>query len=477
VHEILPSPALDDQSREHEQLPLCFLLILKKTVKMNIVKEDIDQLNAVIKVKLGPEDYQASVDKVIKDYQKKVQMPGFRQGKVPAGMVKKMYGKSILADELNKILNDSLYKYIQENNIEVLGNPLPSKDDKIDFDAQQEFEFSYELGLAPKFNVEISDKDKFVYEVIKVDDKLIDKYVNDIAKRYGKIIHPETSVKEDLLAGDLVELDAAGAIVPGGLFKTVSLFTEKLKGEEVNNALTGLKPEDKVILKAAAMKEDAEYLSGLLQTTADKIASTDLQFTLKEISRLTPSDMTQEFFDKVYGDGAVKSEQEFRDKVKEELQRMFLADSEKKFKNVVVKALMDKMNLTLPDDFLKRWLLASNEKPLSKEQLESEYPFYADQLKWQLIENKILREKEIKVTSEEVLEHVKQLLRAQFEKYGRADVEEKELNETAAKVLQKEEEAKRIYDQMYDQRLMEVFKNTFTIEQKEVSYDDFFKNN
>jgi trigger factor len=443
---------------------------------MNIVKEDIDSLNAVIKVKVGPEDYQSKVDSVLKDYQKKVQMPGFRQGKVPVGMVKKMYGKSILADELNKILNDSLYKYIQENNIEVLGNPLPSKEDKIDFDAQQEFEFSYELGLAPQFSVDISSKDKFVYEVIRVDEKLIDKYVNDIAKRYGKIIHPEASQKEDLLNGDLVELDAAGAIVPGGLFKTVSLFTEKLKGEALIKALTGLKPEDKVVLKAADLAEDAEYIAGLLQSSKEKIASTDLQFTLKEISRLTPSDMNQEFFDKVYGEGAVKSEEEFRGRVKEELQRMFVSDSEKKFKNEVVKALMDKLNLALPDDFLKRWLLATNEKPLSKEQLENEYPYYADQLKWQLIENKILREKQIKISSEEVVEHVKQLLRAQFEKYGRTDVDDKELTETAQKVLAKEEEAKRIYDQLYDQRLMQVFKETFTIEQKEVSYDDFFKN-
>src|ERR1051326_4796372 len=441
---------------------------------MNITKENIDQLNAVIKVKVSPEDYQAKVDQTIKEYGKKVQMPGFRPGMVPVGMVKKMYGKSILADELNKLLNDSLYNYIRDNNIEMLGNPLPSKDDKVDFETQQEFEFSYELGLAPQFEVELSAKDHFDYEVVKVDDKLIDKYVNDIAKRYGKIIHPDASAPEDLLNGDFVELDANGEILPGGVFKTVSVFTEKIKSEELQKAFTGLKAGDKVKLKAATLAGDAEYLTGLLQVDKAKLESTDLQFTLKEISRLTPSEMNQEFFDKVYGEGAVKSEEEFRNKVKEELERMFVNDSEKKFKTAVVKGLMDKVKITLPDDFLKRWLLATNEKPLSKEQLEKEYPYYSDQLKWQLIENKILKERQVKVSHEEVVEYVKELLRRQFAQYGRTDMEDKELTETANKVLAKEEEAKRIYDQMYEQRLMDIFKTTFTINKKEVSYDDFF---
>lgn len=444
---------------------------------MNITKEDIDQLNAVIKVKLGPEDYQSKVDIVLKDYRKKVDMPGFRKGMVPPGMVKKMYGKSILAEEINKILNDSLYKYIQENNIEMLGNPLPSKDDKLDFDTQQEFEFSYELGLAPQFNVEISPKDKFFYEVIKVDDKLIDKYVNDIAKRYGKIIHPDVSEKEDLLNGDFVELDANGEILPGGIFKTVSVFTEKITDENLANAFIGLKKEDKVVLKSGDLMKDVDYIAGLLQLKADAIFSKSFQLNVKEISRLTASEMNQEFFDKVYGEGNVKSTEEFREKIKGELDHMFIADSEKKFKNDVVKALMDKTNLALPDAFLKRWLLATNDKPVSMEQLSTEYPFYADQLKWQLIENKILKEKQVKVTNEEIVEHVKGLLKEQFAKYGRGDVDDKELTDTANKVLQKEEEAKRIYDQMYDQKLMDIFKTTFTIEKKEVTHEDFFKKN
>ena len=206
---------------------------------MDITKENIDELNAVVKLKLTPVDYQHKVDSALKDVQRKANMPGFRSGKVPVQLVKKMYGKSIMADELNKILNDSLYKYIAENNIEILGNPIPSKDENvnIDWENQKEFEFKYDLGLSPQFNVEISAKDKFTYYKIKADDKLIDKYVDDIAKRYGKIVHPETSIKDDLMNGDLVELAADGTILAGGIFKTVSAFTEKLKGENIKKLL------------------------------------------------------------------------------------------------------------------------------------------------------------------------------------------------------------------------------------------------
>ncbi|MEW6469306.1 MAG: trigger factor [Bacteroidota bacterium] len=445
---------------------------------MDITRENIDELNAVIKVKLGPEDYVHKVEHALKEVQKKVNMPGFRPGKVPVQLVRKMYGKSVLADEMNKILNDSLYKYISDNGLELLGNPMPSQDENanIDWENQKEFEFKYDIGLAPQFTVEISAKDKFSYYRIKADDALIDKYVNDMAKRYGKIVHPESSAKDDLVNGDFVELDAAGAILPGGIFKTVSVFTEKIKGDSLIKALSGLKKDDKVVIRAADMKDDAEYLAGLLHTTADKIASADFQFTVKDINRLEPSEINQELFDKVYGKDAVKSTEEFRERIKSEIERMFVSDSEKRFKTDVVKALMEKVKLRLPDEFLKRWIISTNEKPISKEQLEAEYPAYAEQMKWQLIENRILKEKQIKVSSDEALAYTKELVLREMMRYGRTDMDDKSLTEMATKILQKEGEAKRIYDQLYDQRLMDVFKSTFTLEEKELPYEEFFKN-
>jgi trigger factor len=443
---------------------------------MNITRENIDQLNATIKVKLGPEDYKQKVDDALKNYSKKVSMPGFRPGKVPAGMVKKMYGKSILAEELNKLLNDSLYKYIQENNIEMLGNPIPSADEKNNIDENQtEFEFKYDLGLAPTFNVELNNKEKYPFEVIKIDEKLVDRQMNDMAKRYGKIINPENSTKEDLILVDMVEVNEQNEIVAAGLFRSASLFMERITGDAVQQKLIGIKKDDKVTLNATELAADAEYFATLLKADKEKVAASNLQLTVKEISRIAPADINQELFKKIYGEGVVNNVEEFRAKLKEDLGKSFVGESDRKFMNTVVNSLKQKVNLQLPDEFLKRWLLVVNEKPISKEQLEQEYPLYAEQLKWQLIENKIIKEKEIKITQEEAIDYVKNLLRENYLRYGQANVDEKELNDAAKNILSKEDEAKRIFDQMYEQRLLAIFKNTFTLEQKEVEHDEFIK--
>lgn len=444
---------------------------------MNITQENIDELNAVLKVKVVAEDYLPKVESALKDYQKRASVPGFRPGKVPSGMIKKMYGKSILVDEINKLLNDSLYKYLQENKIEVLGNPLPKTDSKIDWDNQTDFEFLYEMGLAPKFNVELSQKDKFTYKTVKIDEELVNKYITDVAKRYGKVEQVEVSGAGDLLTGDFVELDAAGEIVAGGAFKTGNLFLERLKDEGVKKQLTGLKKDDKVVLAAQKLAETPAELANLLgidKDAAEKYTA-NVQFTVKNVSHLAPADVNQEFFNKIYGEGVVNSEEEFRAKVRQELAAIFVNDSERKFYNEVVEHLMSKINFDLPKDFLKRWIMAVNEKPVTAEQVENEFDGYAKGLKWQLIENKIIKENNIQVTKEEILAHTKELIVEQFSKFNPVPMEEEELNQTAQRVLANEEEAKKLYEKLYGQKILNLFKSKFSIENKEVSHDDFFK--
>lgn len=446
---------------------------------MNITKENIDSLNAVVKVKVGPEDYKAKVDSALKEYTKKVTMPGFRPGKVPVGMIKKMYGKSILADELNKILNDSLHKYIQDNNIEILGNPLPARNEevKIDWDAQSEFEFNYDLGLAPQFDLDLSRKEKISYYTVKIDDELVNKYVTDLSRRYGKLMNPEVSEEKDWLTGDMVELDVNGEILPGGIFKSLSLFTERVKGKDLKEALRGKKAEEKIVLKADFFsdKDDSEYFSKVLGISEEKLRSTSFAFTIKTINRMDAAPVDQELFDKVYGPGNVNSEDEFRGKIREELGRMFSNDSDQKFRAQVKKTLLGKLNLSLPDSFLKRWIMAVNDKPISEEQVDKEYDGYSEQLRWQLIENRILKEQQVKITNEEVQEYVKQLVLHEFNKMGRGDASEEEISGVVRSVLSKEDEVKKIYDQMYDQRLLAIYKQIFTLDEKELPYDEFVK--
>src|SRR3954463_879820 len=290
---------------------------------MNITQENIDELNAVLKVKVVADDYLPKVEGALKDYQKKASIPGFRPGKVPTGMIKKMYGKSIMVDAINKLLNDSLTNYLRENKIEVLGNPLPKAgtENTIDWDNQTDFEFLYEMGLAPKFNVDLSQKDKFTYKTVKIDEELVNKYITDVAKRYGKVEQVEVSAAGDLLTGDFVELDAAGEITVGGVFKTGNLFLERLKDEGVKKQLTGLKKDDKVVLDAQKIAESPAELASLLgidKDAAEKFTA-KLQFTVKNVSHLAPADVNQDFFNKIYGEGVVNSEEEFRAKVRQEL--------------------------------------------------------------------------------------------------------------------------------------------------------------
>ncbi|MFY9308778.1 MAG: trigger factor [Bacteroidia bacterium] len=446
---------------------------------MNITQENIDELNAVLRVKVVAEDYLPKVESAIKEHQKKVAMPGFRPGKVPTGMIKKMYGKSILVDEINKLLNDSLYKYLNENKIEVLGNPLPKADDslRIDWDNQKEFEFLYEMGLAPKFDVELSAKDKFTYKTVKIDDELINKYVSDIAKRYGKVETAEVSEAGDMLNGDFVEVDAKGEIVPGGIFKTASLFLDRIKDETTKKTLIGLKKDDKVVLDASKLADTAADIATLLGITKEAAETTTakVQFTVKNISRLAGADVNQELFDKIYGEGKVNGEEEFKTKIREELAAMFVNDSERKFYNDVVDYLMNKINFELPNDFLKRWIVAVNEKPVTPEQVESEYDGYSKGLKWSLIENKIIKDNDIKVSNEEVIEATKRLILEQFGRYSPVPMEDEELNKTVQRVLSNQEEAKKIYERLYGDKVLALFKTKFTLENKEIPYDDFYK--
>ena len=440
---------------------------------MNIIKENIDDLNAVIKVKIVPADYQEKYNNALKRYQKKMDLPGFRPGKVPVDMVKKRFGKQILFEEINGMLSDSLHKYIYENQINILGNPLPKADAQIDFEHQTEFEFQYDLGLAPKLNVELSAKDKYPYYSIKADDTLINKHVDYFRRNYGQIVHPEKSEDKDVMVGDFVEVDAQENVVPGGFLKTTLIDIAKITNAANKTKLIGLKAEDKVIL--GDLSDDAGYLFEILELPADKLKAITLQFRLKNLSRIVQAEVNQELFDKIYGPGKVNSEEEFRNKIREELAVMFVGDSDRKFFNEVIESLMKKANLALPEGFLKRYLLATNKEKISAEQVDKEYRSYSDSLKWQLIENHLLKTYKVTVPSEELEKFVSDAVKMNLVKRGMQNVSEEMVKEQVKQVLQDEKQVRGAYDRLYDQKLIELFKNTFTLDKKEISYDDFFK--
>jgi trigger factor len=445
---------------------------------MQISQEKINDLNALLKIKLVPEDYEKGVDKRLREYRKNARIPGFRPGNVPMGVVKKMAGRGTLIEEVNKVLSNSIYNYIMENKLDILGNPLPKEDDalNIDWDKQKDFEFTYELGLAPTFEVELSDKLKIERYLVKIDQKLTDQYINDIAKQYGKMTNPEEAGEDDILYGRFEELDSKGNVKEDGIQHTSTLIMAAIDDKKIKKSLVGAKAGSTCELKTKhfTAQTDLERVFGIPHEEAKKNTST-FRFTAEKINRMIPAELNQEFFDKIYGPGNVKSEEEFRNKVTEDIRMRFESSTDQKFHADVQEKLLEKLKLSLPDTFLKKWLLTSNEKPITKEQIEEEYEQYAKGLKWQLIENKLIQKYELKVEEAELRQHIKTLILQQFGNMGQADIEEEMLEDTVNRVMQNKDEISKINDQIYSSKLLSLFKEKVKIKEKHVSYDDFVK--
>ena len=446
---------------------------------MNITREKVDDLNEIIKVELNQADYQDKVDVILKDHRKKANIPGFRKGHVPMGMVKKMVGPNVMVDEINKILSESLYEYLAKEKLDVLGSPLPKleEQEKIDWENQTDFEFKYEVGLSPQFDLEVGTKYKFDKYIIKVADKDIDKYIDDVARRYGKMTNPEVAAKDDMLFGKFEELDGKGQVLEEGITHSSIIVISSVTDKKLQKKLVGAKPTDTFELDPKKISEhETDQAAAIGVNVADlKAIISKFRFTVEKVNHMNPTEINQELFDKVFGPNAVKTEAEFRAKISEELSKGLIVDSDRKLKADIQNKLLDKLKLSLPDEFLKRWIVASNEKPISQEQVETEYEEYAKGLKWQLIENKIIKDNDIKVSNEEVLAHTKDLLVQQMAGMGMPTDNDEELTATANRVLQNEEEAKNIYAMMYDNKLMELYKSSFKLKNKEVGYDDFVK--
>tara|TARA_B110000908_G_scaffold71174_1_gene85851 strand:- start:8058 stop:9398 length:1341 start_codon:yes stop_codon:yes gene_type:complete len=441
---------------------------------MNITQEKIDALNAKLKISVEAADYQEKVEQVIVNYRKTASVPGFRKGKIPMGQVKKMIGKSVLVDEVNKLLQEAIYKHITDGKLEVLGNPLPLTTE-VDWDNDSDFSFEYEMGMAPEFSVPLDQKGKFNFFKIVADTKMVDHYTNDMAKRYGKMTQPEKSALTDLMMVEFFQLDDSGAVLEGGVNHTSSVALDIVLNKKVQKSLVGLQKDSEVVVRINKdFSNDAHHMLNISKEEIE-VLDADFKLLIKSISRMEPADLDQDLFDKVFGKDEIKTAKAFKAKIKEEVEKSFVSESDNKLKNDVILHLIKKVKLDLPDEFLKRWLVASNENGLTMEQVEQEYSQYSDSLKWQLIENKIIKENDLEVKNEDVIAHAKELIIRNFTQYGQPAPDDDKLNEISMKVLENEEERKKVYNELYDGKTMGLYKEKFKLTEKEVSYDDFVK--
>ena len=445
---------------------------------MNIIEEKEGKLYSLLKVSVEPTDYQEKVDVVLKDYRKKVSIPGFRQGKTPMSIITKRYKPAVVADEVNKLIQSELYKFILDNKLKVLGSPLMKPTGDIDWEKDSSFNFEYEVGISPEFEISITKKNQLDYYKIFADDKLIDTYVNDIAKRYGKMNNPEVSSDGDLLFCNINQIDIEGNLMENGIKNEATVSMDFIATKKIKDKFIGLKKDDAIIVdvsKAFTNQADLSALLGIKKEEIEDLESKEFQFTVKNVSNLEPATIDVELFKKVYPKDEIKSEKEFRNKIKEEAETSFLRESDRMLKNDVVSYLLKNTKFDIPDDFLKRWLVHTSKEPITFDEVEKEYDMYSKSLRWQLLESKILEMYEIKVSEEELESHTKKLIGMQMSQYGQPIPEEEKMNEIVKSFLEKEDEKKKIYDQLYDIKTLDVYKQKFKLKDKSISYDDFVK--
>ena len=446
---------------------------------MNIVRKDIDQSNAIITLRVEKADYTEKVEKTLRDYRKKANIPGFRPGMVPVGLVKKMYGKAVLAEEINKIVSDELFKYIRENNVNMLGEPMPNETEQkeIDFNTQEDFEFVFDLGLAPEFDVEVTGKDKVKYYNVAVSDEMIENQVKSYTARYGKYVQEETVEEKDMLKGEMLEL-ADGKVNESGIKLSDAVLTPAyIKDEATKAVFVNAKKGDVITINPAKVFDDAAEISSLLKISKDeaKNITSDFQFKIEGITRYHESDIDQDLFDKVYGEGVVTSEEEFKAKIKANIQESLQGDSDYKFGVDAREMLLAKYdNLVFPDAFLKRWVLATNEN-LTVETLEADYSKMIADLKWQLIKDKIAKANDTKIETADIEEYAKKITKAQFAQYGMVGMDDELVANYAKDMLKKEETLKGIIEKVAEDKVFDVVKTKVKLETKEISIEDFNK--
>ena len=447
---------------------------------MKITFDCPDKINGQLTMTIEPADYQEQVEKTLKNYRKKAQVPGFRPGMVPMGMIKKQYGTAVKVEEINKLMGEKLYGYIQENKIEMLGEPLPSeKQVPQDFEKEGDLTFVFDIAVAPEFKVELTNKDKIDYYQIKVEDKLIDDQVQMYASQAGEFVKAETFSGNDTITGDMRELDADGNTKEGGIAaEGAMVMPAYIKDEDQKKLFDGCKAGDIITFnpKKAYPDNDAE-VAALLKVQKDDVKDLTAVFSyqITEIRHFQPADVDQKLFDRVFGEGTVTDEKAFREKIAETIAPQLQQNSDYKFMLDLRQYAENKVGeLTFPEALLKRVMMQNN-KDKGADFVEKNFEGSIKELKWHLIKQQLVAANNVKVEEADLKAVAKEAIRAQFAQYGMSNVPDDVLENYAAEQLKKRENIDNFVDRAVETKLTEALKNVVNLNQKEVTLEDFNK--
>lgn len=446
---------------------------------MNITKENSDALTATISVSIDKADYSEKVENALKDYKKKANIKGFRPGMAPMGLIRKMYFKYILVEEVSKLASDSLYEYIKNENIKTLGEPIPSeKQASIDWDNQESFQLSWDLGLAPEFEVKFTKRDKFPYYKIAITDEIRKQHIDSLRNRFGKYTPIEVTDDKGLVKATLTELNEDESPRESGKnVEGASISIALVADEDERKKLIGCKVGDVVVIDTKKAFPNEADRAALLHVKKEELGELNslFQLTITETLTFTPAEQDQAFYDQVYGKDVVKTEEDFAKKVDEELENYFKVEGDNRFSVDFREKAVGKLKFELPKDFLVRWLTSINEGKFTREQIEEEYPMFEKDLKWQLMSNKVAEEQNFTVTKEETEEFAKGYARSQFAAYGMNFLPDEYITKYANDILKNREELRKIQESIMNKKVVDWFKSTVALDEKEVTVEEFNK--
>ena len=445
---------------------------------MNITRESIDNVNAILNVSIEKTDYEKTVSDKLKEYRQKASIPGFRPGKVPAGLIKKRFGTAILVEEVNHLLSQKLSQYLVEEKLNILGEPLPNieKQKSIDWEKDENFDFAFDIALAPEVNISLDKRNKFPYYNIKITDEMIDQQVDYAASQMGQNIPDDEVNDKSSVRGDFVQVDENGEVIEDGIQpKGVLIAVDMMKDEEIKKEFIGKKKDDVVVFDPVKVFEDRHEVGHMLNISHDEAheLNSSFKFTITEILKFEKAELNEDLFKKLYGEETdVKTMEDFRNRIKEEIAANLKYSSDYKFSLDTRDLMVEKAGIELPEAFLKRWLKEVN-RELTEEQIDSEFDFFIKDLKWQLIKDSIGKENELKVTEEEVESYARQMAVAQYQQYGIYNIPEEQLDSFAKMILEKPEEKEKIYKKLFEEKVIHVVKDKVSLDEKEVTQDEF----
>lgn len=437
---------------------------------MNIKRTDKDALNATLTIEVAPADYKEKVDKTLADYRKTASIPGFRKGHVPASLINKKYRTPILVEEINKLIQGQLNDYISKEKLNLLGNPLPVEQGEIDWNSD-DYSFDFEIGLAPDFEVDVKGQKAITHYQIKTDDDTINKQIDRIREQYGKLINKNEVQEGDQVTGVFRNDDEE--INSDATFKV-----DKIKGKSNEKKFIGAKKGDTLELNTKDLFNDHHDLMQFLNVEHDKAHDLDIPvtFEITEVNTREKADLNQDFFDKLFGPGVITSEDELRERLREDAKKQFAQQTDQKLLTDVTETLIEKTKFDLPADFLKKWIASSGEKELTEEEAAAEYERSEKGLRYQLIESNILRANEdLQLKFEELKAYASAQIREQMKQYGHTDATDEEVNQIVARIMQNQDEVKRMSEQLQNEKMLQFFKDNVKVKTKEVTYEDFIK--